>query len=89
MWFVTNTTIPPKFYRPDTDLILVTTIEWITEQNDESGNIVWRGSPTIKNNQQAIHALYTVGVKGYRTKDDAKKFAKTMGIKTWKYLSLK
>ncbi|WP_105172411.1 hypothetical protein [Pseudoalteromonas sp. T1lg24] len=89
MWFVANTTTPPKFYKADKSLISVSAIEWITERYDEFGNLLWQGTETIKDNHQAIHALYESGVKGYKTKEDAKAFAKTLGPKTWNYFNLK
>lgn len=89
MLFIANLAVIPKFYKADKSLTSVTAIEWVTELKDETDNTIWKGSPTIKDNQQAIHALHGCGVKRYKIKDDAKALAKTHETKTWTYCNLR
>ncbi len=88
MWFVTTGHNKTKFYSSNGLAIEVPKIEWTNEIKIKK--IEYYSSKSfIKDSQQAISALFESGIKGYSTKLEAKEFAKTLSISTWKYLQLK
>lgn len=72
-----------RFYLEDLSTLDVPKIEWINEIKTE-GSKLYSSEPFIKDSMQALSALNQAGVKGYSTKSEAKVFAKTLPVGTWK-----
>lgn len=87
MWFVISGHNIAKFYSSDRELLEVKGIEWIKEKKTPEYKIS-SSKPFIKDSKQAISVLQNAGIKGYRTKSEAKEFAKTLPVSVWRYLKL-
>jgi hypothetical protein len=88
MWFITSIHNSPKFYTSNKSCIEVPEIEWINELKTDTSSY-YSSQPFIKDSMQAISALYKARIKGYKTKAEAKVFAKTLPVGGWKYLQIK
>jgi len=91
MWFVITGKRPSKFYTANGDTLDVPGIEWSKEVAIENSGVftqIGASEPFVKDHQQAISLLSTIQVEGFKTKSEAKVFAKTLPMGKWKYLQL-
>jgi hypothetical protein len=66
-------------------------IDWTCGVRIEKAGIfthIGSSEPFVKDHQQAIAILSKVGIEGFKTKNTAKIFAKTLPVGKWKYLKL-
>jgi hypothetical protein len=91
MWFVITRNKPSKFYTANGDTLDVQGIEWTNEVVIENSRVftqIGSSEPFVKDHQQAIALLFKVDIEGFKTKSEAKIFAKTLPLGKWKYLQL-
>lgn len=86
MWFITTNHKQRLFYSPNKTTKEVNSIEWtfrkiVKDSKDPSVEIELSSSePMISDTKQALCALSDSGIKGFNTKNEAKTFAKSLGV---------
>lgn len=87
MWFLATTTKTPKFFLANGSTVEAD-IDWTHEKVTLAGRI-WSGDPVVESPAQAIAALNAKGAVSFKTKPEAKEFAKTLPAGGWKYYRIK
>lgn len=87
MWFLCTKARKPEFYGEDGRLINQP-IDW-THEAIRSGKRVVSSEPMIQDPEKAAKDLLKAGAAGFKTKQFAKEFAKTLQPGSWRYYQVK